>query len=357
MEPSRLGRIFFLTLVLPALTVAADWSVLDRYQRTITCTEFASLLTNVYDPGGALTGSLTYASNSVSIASNFTLYFTTNAPTLHTPRFTRIVLDPGHIGGEWARMEERFFVVGKDRPVQEAVLNLTVARLLKRQLEAAGVTVLLTKDNCQPVTTERPEDFRAQAERDIPASADEANRADAVRKRMEILFYRSAEIAARAKLVNEQLKPDLTLCLHFNAVEWDECHDLVEENSVIVFTHGNYLPGELADDEQKLRLLQKIAERSHEVEQPVADAIAASLAKATELPTTVRARNLAANRLYDGPVVYLEPYYMNNRLVYQRIQLGDYDGEKVIDGKSYRSIFREYADAVAAGLARLINRK
>jgi len=42
--------------------------------------------------------------------------------------------------------------------------------------------------------------------------------------------------------------------------------------------------------------------------------------------------------------------YMNNRIVYQRLQLGDYDGEQVVDGKSYRSIFREYADAVLAGL-------
>ena len=42
---------------------------------------------------------------------------------------------------------------------------------------------------------------------------------------------------------------------------------------------------------------------------------------------------------------------MNNRIVYQRIQLGDYAGAQMIEGKSYRSIFREYADAVAQGLA------
>ena len=335
-----MGRIFLLIVLLPGMAWSGE----------LTRAEFVSLLTNVYDPSCALTGSIAFASNSVTLAGH-TLQIASNAPS---SRLKRIVLDPGHIGGEWARMEERFFVIGKDRPVQEAVLNLTVARLLKRQLEAAGVTVLLTKDNYQPVTDQRPEDFRDQAERDIPASTDEANRADAVRKRMEILFYRSAEIVARAKIVNEQLKPDLTLCLHFNAVEWDDCHDLVEENSVIVFTHGNYLPGELADDEQKLRLLQKLAERSHEVEQPVAEALASALARATGLTATVRARNLAANRLYDGPVVYLEPYYMNNQLVYQRIQLGDYDGEKTIDGKSYRSIFREYADAVAAGLTKVI---
>ena len=41
---------------------------------------------------------------------------------------------------------------------------------------------------------------------------------------------------------------------------------------------------------------------------------------------------------------------MNNVIVYQRLQLGDYDGERKIAGRKYKSIFREYADAVADGL-------
>ena len=41
---------------------------------------------------------------------------------------------------------------------------------------------------------------------------------------------------------------------------------------------------------------------------------------------------------------------MNNRTVYRRIQLGDFDGEKEVDGAMFRSLFREYADAIVAGL-------
>jgi N-acetylmuramoyl-L-alanine amidase len=339
----------------------ADWSTLDRYQRTITRTEFESLLTNVYDPNRALTSCLTFISNSVSIG-DYRLHFASSSSVPHrSSPLRRVVLDPGHIGGEWARVEERFFVRGKDRAVQEAALNLIVARLLRKKLEAAGVTVLLTKDSFQPVTEKRPEDFRAQAEREVPASDDEANRADAVRKRAELLFYRSAEIVARARLVNEKLKPDLTICIHFNAFEWNECHDLVDDNRLVVFVHGNYLSAELADDDQKLRLFQKLLERSHEVEQTVAESVATALACATRLPPPsnepyVRPRNLAANRLYDGPVVYLEPYFMNNRSVYQRIQLGDYEGEREVEGKPVKSIFREYADAVMEGLTEFIPR-
>jgi hypothetical protein len=63
------------------------------------------------------------------------------------------------------------------------------------------------------------------------------------------------------------------------------------------------------------------------------------------------ARNLLANRLYRCPVIFMEPYVMNSTIDYPRIQAGDYDGQREISGKMQPSIFREYADAVATGLA------
>ena len=370
--------------------VVADWSVLDRYQQTISRSEFDALLSRVYSPSGAFANFLTYGANSVAVYSTpvktnlplFVLQFARHdrGTSARSPTFRRIALDPGHIGGEWARVEERFFVRGKDRPIQEAVLNLTVARLLKNRLEAAGATVVLTKDNFDPVTDKRPVDFQTQAEQDVgaltkfetfPGLERQAGVADAVRKRAELLFYRNSEIEARARLLNEKFKPDVTLCLHFNAVEWDECQTLLDDNRLVVFVNGNYLASELNEDEHKLRLLTKILERSHPDELAVADAIARTLAAATRLPPVdygpgsgavrvnenryVFARNLMANRIINGPVVYLEPYYMNNRVVYQRLQLGDYEGRREIEGQSYRSIFREYADAVAEGLAGYIS--
>jgi hypothetical protein len=368
---------------------AADWSALERYQGTISRPEFEALVTTVYCPSGALTNYVTFGTNSVTVFSTpektntlFALRFADKSSSFipHPSSFHRIALDPGHLGGEWARMEERFFERGKDRPVQEAVLNLTAARLLKARLEAAGVEVFLTKDNFEPVTDERPEDFRAQAEQDIPLTRfdtfppldREAARADAVRKRAEQLFYRGSEITARARLINEKIKPDLTICMHFNAFEWDQCQDLVDDNRLVVFVHGDYLASELKDDDQKLRLFTKMLERSHPVELKVAQAIASAMATATKLPPVeygpasgsvhvgdnpyVFARNLAANRLYDGPVVFLEPYYMNNRVVYQRIQLGDYEGTRDVNGVPMKSIFREYADAVADGLMKFLPR-
>jgi N-acetylmuramoyl-L-alanine amidase len=378
-----MGRYVFFLLTLTATALpAADWSQLERYQQTISRSEFDQLLAGVYCPSGAFTNYLTFSTNSVTLFSTpgktnalFTLQFATS-PTLHSSNapISRIALDPGHIGGEWSRMEERFFVRGNDRPVQEAVLNLIVARKLSDQLTAAGADVVLTKDNFEPVTDKRPDDFRdVLVEKnfdDYPPLEREAAVADAARKRREAMFYRSAEIAARARRINEEVRPDITLCIHFNAVAWNESYDLVDDNRLTVFVHGNYLPGEVADDEQKFRLMKKLLERTHYRELAVANAIADSLARATHLPPEiyggmavrvgtnahVYARNLAASRLVDGPVIFLEPYYMNSRITYQRIQLGDYTGTKEIEGRQYKSIYREYADAVAAGLIAFFNK-
>jgi hypothetical protein len=42
---------------------------------------------------------------------------------------------------------------------------------------------------------------------------------------------------------------------------------------------------------------------------------------------------------------------MNSQPVWERIQAGDYEGTKSVGGRLQPSIFKEYADAVANGIA------
>jgi hypothetical protein len=42
---------------------------------------------------------------------------------------------------------------------------------------------------------------------------------------------------------------------------------------------------------------------------------------------------------------------MNSREAFARIQAGDYEGTRNIEGVEHKSIFREYADSVVEGLA------
>src|SRR5207249_3282113 len=75
----------------------------------------------------------------------------------------RLALDPGHLGGKWAKMEERWFQVDSSQPVQEGDLVLKVARLLAPRVRELGAKVFFVRNSNEPVTAKRPDDFRELA--------------------------------------------------------------------------------------------------------------------------------------------------------------------------------------------------
>jgi len=170
-------------------------------------------------------------------------------------------------------------------------------------------------------------------------------------------------------LVNNKLHPDLVLCLHFNAEGWGDPANptLTDINHLHLLVGGSYLEDELELDDQRFEMIRRLLSRAYDEELAVSDTVALSMAKATGLPpfqypttlTTTKVgsrgyvytRNLLATRLYRCPVVYCEPYVMNSTDGFARIEAGDYDGTKEVNGINRKSIFREYADSVAEGLA------
>jgi hypothetical protein len=306
----------------------------------------------------------------------FRLEFAANAASARpVPRYWQtgtslrgmtIALDPGHLGGEWARMEERWFQIGDSKPVVEGDMTLYVARLLKKELEARGARVVLTRESSKPATGLRPPKLRSAAASSLRDQGRPINPAS-LKSESERLFYRTGEIRARAKKVNESLKPDLVLALHFNAEGWGNPArpTLVEANHLHLLVSGCYSAEELAYEDQRLDLMVKLLNRSYGEEVAVSRVVASSMARATGLPPYtygstaainvggspyIWARNLLANRLFACPVVYLEPYVMNNREVHTRVQAGDYKGRRNIAGIPRESIYREYVRGVVDGL-------
>jgi hypothetical protein len=264
-------------------------------------------------------------------------------------------------------MEERWFVVGDGTPVCEGDMTLLVARLLKPRLEALGAEVSMVREKCEPVTPLRPESLLNAAE---DAGADPDSPA-ALQRLAERLFYRTAEIRARAKLVNSTLKPDLVLCLHFNAESWGDPNNpqLIDHSHLHLLLNGAYNDEEVALADQRFAMIGKLLQRTHEEEASVGATVADTFAEISGLPPYTYppgspnarqvnghpylwARNLLANRLYDCPVIFMEPYIMNSVRDHTRIQAGDYEGLRDIDGRPLPSIFREYADALTLGLER-----
>src|SRR5438094_575256 len=294
----------FLLLLTPALQAADNlgvlgskpkWGVLEHYQETITKDEFSQLIQNVYCTHGIAPDLIEINTDTARILTSrepqkfFTVRFAKNdtsrnpVPRLWHPARSwshakadkplsglRIALDPGHLGGKWAKMEERWFQVGNTQPVQEGDLALKVARVLAPRLRELGAKVFFVRNSNEPITAKRPE------------------------------------------------------------------------------------------------MTRRLLSRAYDEELPLADTIAAAMAHETQLPpyeypttnsTTkvgtsgyVIARNLLATRLYRCPVVYCEPYVMNSKDAFARIQAGDYDGTRNINGSERKSIFREYANSVADGL-------
>lgn len=376
----------------PALSILAenpDWSSLEAYQHTITRSDFEKLLTEIFTTDDTWRDFIKLSDSSAAIRMSsdpadpvFILRFSTPEKTLPAPRTWKstaelptpppgkplanlhIAIDPGHIGGEWAKIEERWFKIGNGTPVAEGEMTLRVAKILKPLLEEMGATVTLVRTTTDPVTPLRP--------RDLSSLAVESTGEDpaSLRKFTEKLFYRTAEIRARADLVNHTIKPDLVLCLHFNAEGWGDPANptLVPRTHFHILVNGAYTEDEVRLADQRFALLEKLLQRTHEEEVLVGKTVASTFAKISQLPPyrynsvgqNVRtipdseflyARNLLANRLYDCPVIFMEPYVMNSTHDYNRIQAGNYDDLKEINGKQVPSIFQEYATALAKSLA------
>jgi len=384
---------------LTPLSSRPDWGELQKFQGTITHDQFLHLLNDVYAPGATAQKWITvepdYAEIQTSGKHRLKLKFAKDAerPISKYWRDPKtlpanndqplagltIALDPGHLGGSWAKMEERWFQIGKTEPIKEGDLTLQTAKRLAPRLEELGAKVVFVHSKPGPVTSLRPDDLHSEARaslrsrgvhpilRNYKGPAD-PEKEHSIAWEAERLFYRVAEIHERANRVNHSLKPDLTLCLHFNAEPWGDPANptLTDINHLHLIVNGAYAESELAYADVRYQMLMKLLSQSFDEELDIAESIAHSLSDTTKLPAYhynsdnaretgtsgyVWVRNLLANRLYHCPVAYVECYVMNSRDFFDRFQAGAYDGLREFNGVMHKNIYVEYADGVAQGLA------
>ncbi|MEK0445726.1 MAG: hypothetical protein RLZZ399_1047 [Verrucomicrobiota bacterium] len=380
MEPPRLTP----------LAIAPDWSWLDAYQGKLRRSELLRALDEHYAPGGTAAGWIEVGPRAVRVKAGGNTWKEialapegTATDRGHARRFwrkaremgpapagrplqgVRIAIDPGHLGGSWARMEERYFQMPTGQPVMEGDLTLQVAKKLQPQLEKLGAQVTLLRKSDLPTTRERPETLKPAAEADLNGSPTQ----ERIRLHSELFFYRISEIRARARLVNEQIQPDVVVCLHLNAEDWGEPESpqLVPRNHFHTLVNGCYGPKELGFDDVRAEMLEHLFAGTADESVPLSETVAEAVAEESGLPPFtyfssnarrvgkgpyVYARNLLATRLYRAPVVYLEPYVMNSGPIWRRVQAGDYTGTRSVQGVPTKSLVSEYAAGVAAGLAR-----
>lgn len=367
-----------------------DWSKLDAFQNKCSVENFRSELEGVYCPRKSWWSPwIKFENNQIRIRKSAG---TEDWYVLNCKRDSNqsrkmenqlsnikiIALDPGHIGGDYAEMEGRNFQIGTDPFVREGDLSLRVAKRLKSLLQGKGFEAILVRNQLQPVTSARPDDFERSVQNWIIdrnlTGLPEKKLQELKNKRRELLFYRVSEIRARAKLIATEIQPDLTVCLHLNAAPWKDPNQkkLLDRNDYHVLVNGCFMGGELAYDDQRFEMVFRLLNSWHQTERHFAERINQCFSTETGLPAFsykgpnalkigdipgVWARNLLANRIYPGPVIFMEPYIANSKTEYQRIQMGDYQGRKNFGGTQRLALVEEYAQCVLKGIMNSTGRK
>jgi hypothetical protein len=285
----------------------------------------------------------------------------------------RIAIDPGHIGGDWVTWDDRHFKLGgpDTLEVREGEMTLIVAKILRHDLTLLGAEVFLTRETNHPVTKERVETLQEEARAylirrgQIPSPGLIASTAKA-------MFAISAEIRARGDLLNNTIRPDVALCLHFDASPWPGGRPVFRSpNHLHLIVNGCYSGTEMAEDDTRLEMILRILQRLYYEELSLADTVSKTLREETRLPNVgydgtsgkslndneyVWARNLLANRVFFCPVLFFEPFCMNHRETHARVQEGAYEGLREINRVYRKNLYQEYADGVTAGLVRYYRR-
>ena len=388
---------------LSPLGTAPDWDKLAQWDRVMTRAELEAALKDVYLDGRLLPNLWTIDDDGVSIKTGLierpylrvtfrhandtpaVVGTTWRAPGDLPPLAGRaplsdlhFAIDPGHIGGAYGVMEERRLSFAPGEAIQEGDLSLLTAQVLAERLKELGAYVSLVRETPEPVTKQRPEDFKAEAlallkENGVPMPLERYDgivseqRMLTVQWQCEKMFYRISEIHARAKRVNEEIKPDVVLCLHFNAESWGDAAapQYSPENHAHILVGGCYSGTELSQQDVRFEMFSRLFARVQAEEIPLGEVMTTSLLNVTGLPPYLYqtpnarpagkvkglfARNLLANRLYQCPVIYLEPYVMNNEDTYRRLLLGQFVGRTRVGDRLRTSIINDYVRAVSEGL-------
>jgi len=333
---------------LAELALPPDWSQLDRFQKTITRKTFIDRLQKIYTKNNTWQNWIKIDhQNNLAEIGDYILHF---SEVDHSPPGSiwnwktrnsltssqelplsglHIVLDPGHIGGSFAEIEEREYQ-WDDTLIQEGTMTLETAKTLAPMLQDLGAKVTLVRTELKPVTTHTAKDF-----------ADPR------------LFYRTSEIRARAQLINHTYQPDLVICLHYNG----SASEIPENKQHFhIILNGTYTNNELAHEDELFQMLQRLLSGTIIEEIPLATAIATTFNNNANLPPyrysfasstsqnianhpNLWARNLLANRIYQCPVIFMEPYVMNSQPFITRYR------------KAPQEIYHEYALSVAQGIA------
>lgn len=278
----------------------------------------------------------------------------------------KVAIDPGHFGGPFSRLEERYIDIPpsleRTGAIQfdEGTLSLLTAHYLKLLLEKEGAIVYMTRTKVGE-GGHSLDFFQWLKENPQLWSAEMT---------LKKLFksYNQIDLHARADKINA-FNPDLTIVIHYNSHTGDDQKSsnstVTPANFNMVFVPGAFFGEELMDAHSRHAFLRLVTtddlKRSHELSQK----LIAKMTETLRIPSVVSgdgarylesaclkveegiyARNLALTRLVHGPVSYGETLVQNN--VDECLNLNRKDF--VINGIQCSSRVKQVAEAYFEGI-------
>jgi N-acetylmuramoyl-L-alanine amidase len=325
----------------------------------------------------------------------------------------RVAIDPGHLGGNMAIIEDRFIdMTLPDKThlqFNEGTLAAFTAKILRNYLVHAGAEVLLTREepgqsvcstsfndccakefginNEQDWLNEtkqqkiinhlkksKPSFVLCRNEnpeerlRSITDAKDAYEKVFALKKALFRLCYNSIDLRARIDKINA-FAPDITIIIHFNAS--GSAYDISSNNYNLVFIPGSFLNGELKEQrfrEEFVRLLltddlEKSLSLSQEIIKNFNDTLGVPTMKCRlyQPKTTIfvdagiYCRNLGLTRGVHSPICYGETLIQNNVEEAKRLTQKDFDFEGQLISSRLADVARAYFYGICEYLGLSIN--
>lgn len=285
----------------------------------------------------------------------------------------RIAIDPGHFGGIYAQLEKRSVKISDSKEegefstsLDEGTLSYLTALELKRLLEEAGATVLITRSAIGEGVIQKPFFLWLQEHPELWSS-------DHSLPKIFRVYYNREDLYLRAEKINA-FHPDVAVIIHYNTHLTEEEKTLkslvTQVNYNLTFIPGAFGSGELDKTADRYEFLRLLLTNHLEESEKLSQCLVRQFAEQLKVPlieaeekdadlekacfkqsSGIYSRNLALTRLIHSPLCYGETLIQNNPEEFHRLMLQDIE----VEGIRCSSRIQEVAKAYFQGLQDYFN--
>lgn len=375
-------KCFLFILIHFTLFAEVNFSDFDRYQGKCTRAEIEKKLGLFLQKDGGVSSYFSLTDDSLTLSNEREIeYVLQLAKDVQNPVSTsvrkdligvKIAIDPGHLGGPYANLEDRFIDIppslerAESIKFDEGTLCFLTAAYLKLLLEKEGAIVMLTRDRIGAGVF--AEDFFDWLRQNVNLWVGEGGSL----KKLFGKYYNPLDLRARAKKINE-FAPDLSIVIHYNSQDGENNtasnHAISPLNYNMVFVPGAFCHNELTDKDSRYEFLRLLVSDDLNLSLKLSRAVLEKFGEHLQVPPIAKsdganylnrvgmkidegifARNLALTRLIHGPVCYGETLIQNN--IDECVLLSRKDF--VINGQFCSSRIKQVAEAYFEGIKKYL---